>query len=288
MKKVFGLILAAALALPMFAETDAKADYSDWLPKAGEWNVQIGMSPTAIVMGGTWSNIGGFAAGYMVTDHLGVRASLGLNVDLWNKREYAQDDAAVAVNPFSKAKVVDSRKHENLGATVSVGVDYHVGDSKKVQGVFGAGLMYGVKALDKYTYTYGNAITEYNQLPSTNMTLPDGATSVWAPFPAVATGIDNGRILRQYDGDSNPRMMVGLYLSAGLEWFVTPKLALGLNCNVNLMYQFMHAYTTEYEGWSQFEHKVVNWTEKEKPAENGFTFSTNDVAGLRIYMSMYL
>ncbi len=47
MKKVFGIILAAALAMPMFAETDAKADYSDWLPKQGDWNIQIGMDPLA-------------------------------------------------------------------------------------------------------------------------------------------------------------------------------------------------------------------------------------------------
>ncbi|MBR1929241.1 MAG: hypothetical protein IJ834_05835 [Paludibacteraceae bacterium] len=288
MKKLFSIILAAALVAPMFAETDANADYSDWLPKAGDWNIQVGMSPTAIVMGGTWSNIGGFSAGYMITDKMSVRASLGLNVDVWNTRKYAQDDAAVAKNAFSKQKVVDSRKHESLGGTISVGADWHVGSKHKVQGVFGVGLMYGFKAIDKYTYYYNNAITELNQIPSTNLTLPDGTTAVWANFPSEATGIANGRVLRQYDGTSGPRQMVGLYLSAGLEWFVTPKLALGLNANVNCIYQFMHAYTTEYEGWSQYEHKVVKWTEAEQPMENGFSFKTSDVAGFTMYMSIYL
>ena len=282
MKKILGLFLVAALALPVFAEADG-----DFLPKAGDWNVQIGMDPLAIVMGGNWSTVGGFSAGYMVTDNLGIKATLGLNVDLWNNRKYAQDDAAVAANPFSKQKVVDSRKHTSLGGSFSIGADYHVGKGK-VQGVFGGGLMYGIKAIDKYEYFYNNAITEFNQVPSTNLTLPDGATAVWTPFPATATGIAAGRILRQYDAGSNPRQMVGLYLSAGLEWFVAPKLALGLNANINIMYQFMHAYTAEYEGWSAYENKVVNWVEQEQPMENGFSFSTADAAGIKIYMSVYL
>ncbi len=285
MKKILGLMLVASLALPMFAADDN----ADFLPKAGDWNLQIGMDPMAIVMGGTWSQVGGFSAGYMVSDNLGIKATLGLDIDLWNTRKYAQDDAAVAANPFSKDKIVDSRKRTSVGAIVSLGADYHVGKGK-VQGVFGAGLMYGVKAIDKYEYFYNNAITELNQIPSTNLTLYDGVTSVWAPFPAAATGIDNGRILRQY-GDAvgnGRRQMVGLYLSAGIEWFVAPKLALGLNANLNIMYQFMHAYTAEYEGWSTIENKVVTWTEAEQPMENGFSLSTADAAGLKIYMSVYL
>lgn len=290
MKKVFGIILAAALAMPMFAETKAGADYSDWLPKAGDWNVQIGMDPTALVMGGTWSNIGGFSAGYMVTDVIGIRATLGLDVNIWNNREYARDDAAFAANALSKAKVTDTQHIQRVGGTVSLGADFHVGKKSKVQGVFGVGLMYGFKALDQYTYTYGNAITEYNQKPSVGaITLPDTENDVWSKFPAEATGVQYGRVLRQYNGNAQPRQMTGLYLSAGLEWFVTPKLALGLNASLKFMYQFMTAYTTEYEGWSQFEHKTIHWTESEQPYEDGFTFSTADGAvGMKIYMSVYL
>ena len=292
MKKVFGIILAAALALPMFAETDAKADYSDWLPKQGDWNIQIGMDPLALVMGGTWSQVGGFSFGYMLTDQLGLRATCGLNLDIWNTREYAQDDAAVAENPFSKQKVTDCRKSTKVGGTFSLGVDYRVGKTKKVQGVFGAGLMYGAYFVEKYNYTYGNAITEYNQIPSTNLTQYDGTTSVWATFPAVATGVSNGRILRQYGAGTGagtgPRQMFGLYVSAGIEWFVTPKMAIGLNANLNLMYQFMHAYTAEYEGWSQYEHKTITWTEQDKPVQDGFSFSTADAAGMKMYFSVYL
>ena len=298
MKKVFGIILAAALSLPMFAETKANADYSDWLPKAGDWNVQVGMNPLAIVMGGTWSEIGGFSASYMVTDMIGVRATLGLDVNVWNNREYARDDAAFALNGLSKAKVVDTQKIQRVGGSFSLGADFHVGSKSKVQGVFGVGLMYGFKGLDQYTYTYGNAITEFNQKPSVGaIELPDTHDNVWSKFAVVdgegvgiATGITDARVLRQYNnGEGTPRQMAGLYLNAGVEWFVTPKLALGMNASLNFMYQFMTAYTTEYEGWSQIEHKVVRWTESEQPYEDGFNFSTSDgLVGLKMYLSVYL
>ena len=286
MKKLLGIMLAASLALPVLAETDANADYSDWLPKAGDWNIQIGMDPKAIVMGGNWTTIGGFSAGYMVTDNIGVKATLGLNVDLWNHRTYARDDAKFAENPFSRQKVVDTRKSTKVEGSVSLGADYHVGSKHKVQGVFGGGLMYGVRVLDKLEYTYGNAINEFNQNPSSKMLDKDNVATTG--ILDVIDGVTHSRILKQQQTGDDATQMVGLYLSAGLEWFVTPKLALGLNANINFMYTFNNAYTTEYEGWSNFENKVVTWKEAEVPVEDGFTFSTADAVGLKMYMSVYL
>lgn len=289
MKKLLGIMLAATLALPVLAETDANADYSDWLPKAGDWNIQIGMDPKAIVMGGNWSQVGGFSAGYMVTDNIGVKATLGLGVDLWNHREYALDDAKFAENPLSHQKVVDTRKSQKVEGSVSLGAEYHVGSKHKVQGVFGGGLMYGVRFLDKLEYTYGNAINEFNQNPSSKMMDKQGNTTVG--LTNVMDGVTYARILNQQDltaANDGPTQMVGLYLSAGLEWFVTPKLALGLNAAINFRYTFNNAYTTEYEGWSNFENKVVTWKEAVKPVEDGFSFSTADALDTKIYMSVYL
>lgn len=298
MKKLFGIVFAAALAMPMLAESD----YSDWLPKAGDWNIQIGMDPKAIVMGGTWSSVGGFSAGYMVTDNIGIRATLGMNAEIWNHRDYAPDQAALALNEFSKDKVVDTQKRTSLGGSFSLGADYHVGSASKVQGVFGAGLVYGFKGIDKYEYFYGNAITEYNQKPMTALTDAEG-NSVWDKFgaaaidkepesaPQNASGIEFGRVLKETGAsamEGTPRQMIGLYLSAGIEWFVTPKLALGLNTDITFRYQFMQAYTTTYEGWDQFKHERVEWIESEKPMENGFEFKMADAVGLKIYMSVYL
>ena len=300
MKKIFGIVFAAALAMPMLAETKAGADNSDWLPKAGDWNIQIGMDPKAIVMGGTWSTVGGFAAGYMVTDNIGIRATLGLNAEIWNHRDYAPDQAALALNEFSKEKVIDTQKRTSVGGSFSLGADYHVGSAAKVQGIFGAGLVYGFKGIDKFEYSYGNAITEYNQKPMTALTDAEG-NSVWSKFgteaietepesaPKNASGIEFGRILKENRaGEDVPRQMVGLYLSAGIEWFVTPKLALGLNADMTFRYQFMQAYTTTYEGWDQFKHERVEWVESEKPMENGFEFKMADAVGLKMYMSVYL
>ena len=288
MKKIFGLMLAAALAMPMFAETDAKADYSDWLPKAGDWNVVVGMNPLGIVMGGSWSNVGGFAAGYMVTDKMSVKASIGLDLMLWNNRGYARDDAKWFENPFSMAKVEDTRRDTRFGGTISVGAEWHVGETRKVQGVFGAGLMYGAK-VERRNYTYGNGITQYNQVPTVTNELGRDGNPIMPGYVALeGSDILNARVLSQYNTAANPLQMVGVYGSAGIEWFVIPKMAIGMNASLNIMYQFMNAYTTKYEGWSSQQSKLVEWTDATRPMENGFSFKTSDLLGLTMFLSVYL
>ena len=284
MKKIFSIMLVAALALPMFAE---EANYSDWLPKAGDWNVQVGMNPMGIVMGGSWTGIGGFSAGYMVTDHMSVKATLGLDVSIWNNRGYAIDDKLTAENHLNLQEVVDTRKDTKVGGSLSLGAEWHVGDKHKVQGVFGAGLIYGVKAIDKHQYYYGNAITEYNQKPTISDAVDIKANPIFPGYVSLmSSGMPDARVLSEYVVGG--RHMVGAYGTFGAEWFVTPKLALGLNLSVNLAYEFMHAYVKEYEGWNTITHERVElWKDSDRPMENGFSFSTGNV-GTNFYVSIYL
>ena len=267
------------------------SEYSDWYPKAGDWNVMVGMNPMAIVMGGTWSRIGGFSAGYMLTDKMGLKLSLGLDISIWNNRGYARDDAAFASNPLSMQKVTDKRKDTRTGGTVSIGADWHIGSSGKVQGVFGAGIMYGFN-MNKQEFTYGNVITEINQVPTITDALDRDGNRIVPAYntfnPIAGSDIINGRILKRYNDATNPLQMVGVYGSAGIEWFVTPKLALGLNATLNIMYEFMNAYTTTFEGWSNQQSKLIEWTQSERPKQDGFALSTSNLIGLNIYMSVYL
>ena len=56
MKKILSIILVAALAMPMFAEKSsieerANADYSAWLPAAGEFSIGFSVDPFANFLG---------------------------------------------------------------------------------------------------------------------------------------------------------------------------------------------------------------------------------------------
>lgn len=308
MNRILSIILAAVLTMPIWAQEegdynqqpstsssrstvadkDCDIDYSCWLPKAGEWHLQVGMNPLAITMGGEWSEVGGFAFGYMLTDMIELKATCGLDIEVWNNRGYALDDAARAQNSLSMAKVTDRRTDKRMGGSVSLGADFHIGSQHKVQGVFGVGLVYGFR-VEKQEFSYGNAITEFNQVPSVTGDVDRNNDPIIPAYESPdGSDILNARLLNRYNDAADPMRMIGLYGSAGIEWFVTRKLAIGLNATLNIRYQFMNAYTTEYEGWSHQQSKLVTWTESERPTQNGFALRTSNLVGLNLFMSVYL
>ena len=60
MKKILSIMLAAALAMPMFAEKQSieergNADYSSWLPQEGEFSIGFSVDPFANFLGKMFS-----------------------------------------------------------------------------------------------------------------------------------------------------------------------------------------------------------------------------------------
>lgn len=313
MKKVISIILAAILAMPMIAgerptpEERANADYSAWLPQQGDWSIGFNVNPIATFVGnlfnGTAGNVLNPLAGqafssnnalapnfipnmasimgtYMVTDNLGIRANVGLGVNVWNDRAYVQDDYAKFMNPYSTLEGLDKRNRLNVGASVSAGIEYRVG-KRRVQGVFGVGLAYGVWGLTRNNYTYYNAITKDNQNP-TNAGLYAGGVN--AKFLTDYTFIDNPRLLSQYTVGGTH--MAGVYGSVGVEWFVAPKIALGLNVNVLVDYQWNPARAEKWEGWNRFTEQVQEITIHSRALQDGFAFSTDNI-GANLYVAFY-
>lgn len=303
--KIFTMALSLLVATAAFAdgadkptpEDKGKKDYSSWLPAQGDMSVGFSLDPLATFAGnlfnGNLDNTLEDLAGepllyrqlpnscvsimgtYMLTNELAVRANIGFGYSLKQNNFFVQDDAALAFDDLSNAKVIDQMNSQILSGSFSAGIEYRLGKRLPIQGVFGAGLSYAC-GMSKSTYAYGNAITQLNQNPSMNSEMP--ATE------AVTKYLPNARLLSVQSSDMIH--MVGVYGSVGVEWFVTPKVALGANVNLGIYYELNPSETYVYEGWNTITEQVDQHTELVAPASHGFHFGTDNI-GASLYMAFY-
>ena len=305
MKRLISFILVAVLALPLLAEEQVVTkprekkvlnDYSEWLPKQGDFSVAFSLDPIATFVGnmfnGSPSNGLDDLAGeplldgitgapmvsvmgtYMQTDQLAWKVNLGIGYTHKSNNEYVLDDAALFLDPLSRVKVVDTQAYNRIYGSIALGAEYRVGKNLPVQGVFGAGLNYAFGEISS-KYNYGNAITELNQIPS---------ISEPALYEAVAGYMPNARPLNTQA--NNLIHMVGAYASVGMEWFVAPKIALGANVNFGIYYEVNPSRATIYEGWNTATMQVEQFTELVAPASHGFHIGTDNI-GANLYMAFY-
>jgi len=303
MKKILSIMLIAMLAVPMFAEkmtpeARAAADYTSWLPAAGDFSIGFSLDPFADFIGKMFQSaqasdykgeIGGQAlvnplvsimGSYMLTDQLAVKANVGFIVG-YNRTMYnVQDDAAKFANPYSNAQVNDVVKAGQYGGSFSAGVEYRIG-KRRVQGVFGGGLVYAFQT-KSLKYEYGNVMTEANQVPTTF-----NNTAVYQTIDYL----DNARIVNDAVSASGKDQMwnrIGLYTSAGIEWFISPKVALGMNVNLDLLYKWSNNVCMQYEGWNTTSNQKEIYTDTRGMRNySGVTFNTENI-GANLYFNFFL
>lgn len=295
MKKLIVIILSACLFPAMlWAEEKQQKQY---LPEEGDWALGIDVVPILKYIGNAFngtngsnelSHVGGtpFTSGhfgnqglmptvsimgkYMLTDEWAVRANVGLMISSANDKAYSIDDKALLTNPFSEAKVVDGARYDRNGMSMLLGAEYRKG-ARRIQGVFGAGLLFAFQN-SKETYSWGNALTEINQSPTSHS---------FANMPTLPTGY---RALKQNGAGSD--FYLGLTGSAGVEWFVAPKIALGAEVNLSLYYIFGTQTYVESEGYNATLGKVETRTDLYAPGSNGIYFGTESLGG-SLYMTFY-
>lgn len=300
MKKIVSCLLVAMLALPMFAQEAAVAEKSDYLPQAGDFAIGFNLNPFATFAGnlsnGTTGNaidnarIGGNAllsnmtapnaypvvslqGKYMFTDNLGLRANIGLMLTRENNREYVLDDAALAADPLSRQKVVDAEHIASNGGSLAVGVEYRIG-KRRVQGVFSGSALYAFSVAHT-TYEFGNAITEVNQRPTSGS---------FATYAAMSSAMPNARLLKNYTSDGIHT--IGLVGSVGVEGFVAPKISIGAEVNLALLYTWTPQQYGEFEGFNTLTKKVEGFTELVAPKSSQFVFGTQNI-GANLFMNFY-
>ena len=295
MKKLIVIILSACLFPAMLWAEDK--EQKQYLPEEGDWALGIDVVPILKYIGNAFngtngtnelSHVGGtpFTSGhfgnqglmptisimgkYMLTDEWAVRANVGLMISSANDKAYSPDDKALLTNPFSEAKVVDGARYDRNGMSMLLGAEYRKG-ARRIQGVFGAGLLFAFQN-SKETYSWGNALTEINQSPTSH---------AFANMPTLPTGY---RALKQNGAGSD--FYLGLTGSAGIEWFVAPKIALGAEVNLSLYYIFGTQTYVESEGYNATLGKVETRTDLYAPGSNGIYFGTESLGG-SLYMTFY-
>lgn len=295
MKKIIAIILSACLFPAMLWAEDK--EQKQYLPEEGDWALGIDVVPILKYIGNAFngtngtnelSHVGGtpFTSGkfggqglmptvsimgkYMLTDEWAVRANVGLMISSANDKAYSIDDKALSENPFSEAKVIDGARYDRNGMSMLLGAEYRKG-ARRIQGVFGAGLLFAFQN-SKETYSWGNALTEINQSPTSH---------TFANMPTLPNGY---RALTQNEAGSN--FYLGVTGSAGVEWFVAPKIALGAEVNLSLYYIFGTQTYVESEGYNATLGKVETRTDLYAPGSNGIYFGTESLGG-SLYMTFY-
>ncbi|MBQ3554876.1 MAG: hypothetical protein IJA09_01515 [Bacteroidales bacterium] len=218
---------------------------------------------------------------YYTTDKSALRFGFGFNGSVVKYREYVQDDLAVALNPESQNKVTDAITSRLNSLSLSVGWEGKVG-SPKIKFVYGFDLLYAL-AGGRMVFDYGNAMTDLNHVPSSMpMTTPKGTLDDFKS----KLGIDYARPVERYN--SGYIHGLGVQADAGLEFFVAPKIALGVSMTFTpLMVTFQPKTYATYEGFSANTGKVEQVTDVVSPGSCALLYGTQNL-GCRIALTYYL
>lgn len=284
MKHILTILTAIALcSLPFTAQAQSEEDY---LPKAGDLGLSVSANPLSQIATGvpftSTQPLVSIAGKYMVSDKSALFLNVGWIYNYNHNNYYANDDAALYLDPFSRAKVIDTRENQITGLNVSFGGERRIGKGK-VQGVFGGGIMYAFSYYD-IRYSYGNAITSINQQPTNGFTdiygNNDGSD---VPSPNVP-GVSYQRYLNKFN--TTPTHYIGLTGYAGVEWFVAPKVSVGAKLYLTAAYRFLSGDYYTAEGYNYLTGQVEEWTELLRPSSHGFSFNRDNV-GMDISFNFY-
>lgn len=283
------------LCTSMFAQEKAQEQVQgtlpkeSFLPKTGDMAIGFTLDPIAAFVGnmfngstdnkleplhgsGLDNSCVSIMMKYMLTDNFALKGNVGLIISVENNNEYVVDDVATALDPLSLDKVLDSKHTSNYGGSISFGAEYRVG-KRKVQGIFGGGVLYSFQSQNT-SYTYGNGITDVNQAPS----------SAFAQYETYSTAIPQARIIEDYNASGTHT--VGLYGSVGVEWFVAPKISLGADVNLCLLYTMTPNIYSRYEGYNIFTGQVEERNKLISPMDSYFEFSIRNI-GANLFISFY-
>lgn len=227
MKKFF-LIAAVLFAC---TNTHAQAPLSKrgepLLPDSGEWAIALDASPMLNFIGNVFSSSGNNSVfktaadsnltvlgKYFLNAHKAVRikANIGIagKTDKYNTTKSGQTDPNVTVE--------DSWKYSKTSITLGLGIEKRRGKTR-LQGLYGAEAMLFYVDGVKHKYKYGNSFSKNDIAPASH------------DFNGNIIG--DSRITNSKQGAT---VGLGVRGFAGFEFFILPKLSLGMEYGLTLSY----------------------------------------------------
>ncbi|GHT32507.1 hypothetical protein FACS189434_04400 [Bacteroidia bacterium] len=287
----FSLVCAFAFAQE---KKELKAIPEGWMPQQGDIALGISANPLLNYVGnlfnGTQNNsLNGFGGEpirdwnlnfqpqysiqgkYQLLDNVAIRANIGFSGYTDKYESYVQDDKAVALDPLSEDKVVDVEKYKRSSASFAIGAEYQK-RYRKIQAYAGASLLYAFGKISA-GYTYGNAITDINQIPS----IASGY------YPSVGY-LPAARALEVYEDEHTNAF--GIVGHIGVEWFFAPKISVGGELNVSFIHAWGAQRYTKYEGWNPATQKVEEYTNTTSPGSSYNSYGTDNLGG-NIFVNFY-
>lgn len=289
-KKITALLMLSVLPLGVLTAQDEK----DYLPKAGDLAIGIDMQPVYSFFGNLFADGNGALNGlgqfggedalgltglsimgkYMLDNTTALRVNIGIDKTFTHDYDYSIDDEARFLNPLSEAKVEDLAKRNRAAYSIAAGIEFRKGNNR-IQGFYGADLVLGINK-DRYTFAYGNAITDVNQTPSRNNY--NGLGMGVAPLNYWSATY----ITESYQNN----IILGLAGRVGVEYFVVPQLSFGGEMTLLIGERFDKGSYTKSEGYNPTTAQVESHTELEFPASRAFHIGTENLGG-KLFMMFY-
>lgn len=212
---------------------------------------------------------------YFLTDNTAIRVKLHLGFGSETKKNLVQDDAAVrnSVTNADEMRVEDSFKDSKTGIGLRVGYEVRRGYGR-LQGFYGAEAGLGIQGTSE-TYEFGNLMYVDNNNSTNN-----GATST--AWPTMNSSKTNDRTVKNSGGSKFSGLLGGF---VGVEYFVAPKLSIGGEFGLGLLFTSTGETKKENEKISQDTNSGKYFVEtKETKTAGGstFAFATNSSASLNI------
>lgn len=200
---------------------------------------------------------------YMLSEKTALRVHFGFNLSSVSENKYVRDNASN--NPMDM--VLDTRKADNGHYTLALGYEMRRGKGR-IQGYYGADIIFRVDQASGYEYSYGNGYSATNAVPTS--------------FNWGSNINGHQRVLT--DGGSTT-FGVGLRGFVGVEYFVAPKLSLGaeFGWGVALNSTFESTTSSEYYEVSTGEVMIENTT---NGATTAFSAGVDNLNGA-VFMFFY-
>jgi hypothetical protein len=199
---------------------------------------------------------------YMLSEKTAVRVHFGFNLTSVSEKKYIGDDASN--DPLDL--VLDTRKTDQGHYTLALGYEMRRGKGR-IQGYYGVDLIFRLQQLSN-AYTYGNGYSNANIIPSSTN------------FGTNLNGLDRMLV----DG-GNTTFGVGLRGFVGVEYFVAPKVSLGVEFGWGLALNstFESTSSSEYFDVTTGEVGINNATQG---ATTAFSAGVDNMNGA-VFMFFY-